>query len=622
MPTIEELLNSRDQSLSSFSPSSNEEDSLIDESSLTPEEMTAAAALGVNTKRLSQKAYRDLKAKAEGIVKSSSIKPEKTTGELVKEIAKGGGKKSAEASAKQFVKAQPSLGFPTKDVAEAVGDAIPSGVANEVEKTALERSPILSRLAGLASSPAAKTALKGMGLAALIPGLYGDDLSEDQDTPQNRQLTASEMMNTLSGKPVNYQPPGDRSEMNPIMASSMYDSPQQIVADLARAKEEPARQLAAPDAPSEALKPAPRMVSAGEPSAAQVQKQEQDAALAEILKSQGAEQSRYVELLNKFKEAQERQQQARRDIGLAQAAELIGSSIAMVKPEDQSFYQQLNKQADEITERFKEEASVAREAEKNDPNSTESRSMRALLKQQGITVPENISAAFIEKQYPQFANIINRREAAQARKDELKLRFAEIAARKDETRSEKQDRFIQALRKETTSGALGKMFSNYSTARRMSSALDEFSKNPTGYSDYATLMGGLKALQGDESVVRESEIRLGMNATSLANKVKNWSDRLISGKGLQKEQREEMVKAVKILADTARGQYTDAIAPIMAQADDVGIDKKMLVSQGFLEPSKMLQSEDKIIVEKDGKRFKLPKSQLQRAVSQGYKEVQ
>jgi hypothetical protein len=162
MPTLEELFNSKNQSLSSFSPSMEEDESIVEESSLTPEELTAAAALGVNTKRLSQKAYKELKTKAENIVKGSSIKPEQTTRELVKGMVKGGGTKSAEVSAKQFVKAQPSLGFPTKDVAEAVGDAIPSGVLKETEKTAIQRSPFLSRILSSAGSAAGKNALRGM----------------------------------------------------------------------------------------------------------------------------------------------------------------------------------------------------------------------------------------------------------------------------------------------------------------------------------------------------------------------------------------------------------------------------------------------------------------------------
>lgn len=377
----------------------------------------------------------------------------------------------------------------------------------------------------------------------------------------------------------------------------------------------------------EQLKEAPIKMSSAAPIRAPIpapseKVPEEESQLASLMSAGQKQESQYEDLLKRYKEAQDRQKQMQLTAALGQAAEKIGSSIAMVKPGDQSFYEQQMKLAGGITDQFKEEEAVRREAEKNDPKSETSVAMRNLLKEQGVKVPDNISAAFIEKQYPQFANIINRREAAQARKEEMKLRFAEIASRKDESKEEKKDKFIQALRKETTSGALGKMFSNYNTATRMGSALEEFAKNPTAYSDYATLMGGLKALQGDESVVREAEVRLGMSATSLANKAKNWTDRLVTGKSLQPSQRDEMVKAVKVLSETARKQYADAVSPIMKQAEGIGINKDLLINEGFLSEKKSApDSSNKVLVEKDGKQFRLPKEQLQRAISQGYKEV-
>lgn len=229
MPTLEELLNSKDQSLGSFSPS--EDDSFIDESSLTPEELSAATALGISTKRLSKKAYDDLKKKAEGIVKQASIKPEKTTQELAEGLVKKGGK-SAEASAKQFVKAQPSLGFPTKDVAEAVGDSIPSDVLKPATQTPLAKSPLLSRIAAMASSPAGKTVLKGLGLVGAVSGLYGN-LSEEQDEPTDAQMSAKELApgHFVTSSSVES---GDATKRYPSKqhASSAYDSLDQIKKDV------------------------------------------------------------------------------------------------------------------------------------------------------------------------------------------------------------------------------------------------------------------------------------------------------------------------------------------------------------------------------------------------------
>lgn len=640
---------------------------------LSPEEQVAATALGLgSTKRLSKKAYAEFKKKAEDIVAQSSV-PSKTAREAAKGIVKGGGQKSAEVSARAFEKAlekgpikvpSGSVISDLPQVSGKMGEAIekakraaagvPWQPAEGVINLPAPKSPsFLEKISSLAkkagpdalekiglsknaiaslfekAAPVAKMGTKLTGpLGLALDAATASPVGEESDIPKNpftgetRQLSRAEMVSLSPGTPVDYYPPAGRSEMNPPMASSKYDSLENIIADTTRPPEESdVRALAAETQAEEAnqvLSPKARMISAGEPTAAQVAKQTEEAALGKIL----GQKSEYEDLLARYKDAEERQRLAQLGVSLGQAGERIGSALAMVKPGDQSFYEQQMKLAGEITDEFKEEEAVRREGEKNDPKSETSVSMRNLLKEQGITVPENISAAFIEKQYPQFANIINRREAAQARKEEMKLRFADIATRRDETKEEKKDKFIQALRKETTTGALGKMFSNYNTAKRMGTALEEFAKNPTAYSDYATLMGGLKALQGDESVVREAEVRLGMSATSLANKVKNWTDRLVTGKSLQPSQRDEMVKAVKVLSETARKQYSDSISPIMKQAESVGIDKKMLVGEGFLdEPASALKPQDKIVVEKDGKQFRLPKAQLQRAISQGYKEV-
>ena len=116
----------------------------------------------------------------------------------------------------------------------------------------------------------------------------------------------------------------------------------------------------------------------------------------------------------------------------------------------------------------------------------------------------------------------------------------------------------------------------------MSSAIKEFKKDPDGYKDYATLMGGLKVLQGDESVVREAEIRLGMSAADLATAIRNWGEQLISGQKLSPKQRDQIVNTIDILKETSRRQYLDAIQPVLLHAESSNIDKKFLVNQGFL----------------------------------------
>jgi hypothetical protein len=441
------------------------------------------------------------------------------------------------------------------------------------------------------------------------------------------------MMNSLPGVPVNYQPSGDRSEMNPIMASSMYDSPQQIVADLARAKEQPARQLAAPGASSEALKPVPRTVSAGEPSVSQVQKQEQDAALAQVLKSQDAEQSRYADLLNRFKEAQERQRIAQLGVGLTQAAERIGSAIAMTKPGDQSVYQQAMKQAAGITDEFKEEAAVAKEAEKNDPNSPESKSARALLKQQGINVPDNISAAFIEKQYPQFANILNRREAAKERAEIRKERAEDRSFSREQLLSEKDTKDFTKLSEKLTAelassrSAFGKGANIIRSAEAIETLVSQMDPKDINTRQIQELARGLDAMlsQGAATISGTKKLVPESYSADWA-KIAEYITSKPKGAG-QEAFVKQMMETVEREKQTARKQMQQTQNKILSGYEHLKERyperyKRMLGEFG-VEPQTSLSGSEKqkVMVEKNGKQYRLPKDQLDEALKQGYKEI-
>lgn len=179
-------------------------------------------------------------------------------------------------------------------------------------------------------------------------------------------------------------------------------------------------------------------------------------------------------------------------------------------------------------------------------------------------------------------NLSNR--MTQYENQQTRLEAARIAAEaKKESAKEKSDEKkysnIQGLRKELMGGTLGKQYGNYLNANRAERAITEFEKNPTGYSDYASIMGSLKALQGDESVVREAEVRMGMQATSLPNKIKNWTSSMATGKMLQPAQRKQMIDAVKILSQVAKGQFKESIAPVMKQAELQGIDPELLLGK-------------------------------------------
>jgi hypothetical protein len=137
------------------------------------------------------------------------------------------------------------------------------------------------------------------------------------------------------------------------------------------------------------------------------------------------------------------------------------------------------------------------------------------------------------------------------------------------------------------------MYANVNNAQKAAGSIAQFMQDPTGYSDYATLMGGLKALQGDESVVREAEIRLGMQAGSFKDTVTNQIEKLRSGKSLQPGQRQNILRSVQILREVATNQYKEGIQPLLEQADAAGIDHKLLLPGNIKEKSNMITVREK-----------------------------
>jgi hypothetical protein len=140
------------------------------------------------------------------------------------------------------------------------------------------------------------------------------------------------------------------------------------------------------------------------------------------------------------------------------------------------------------------------------------------------------------------------------------------ATEKSSKLSEKKEEQTMSLRKEATSGQLGKLYEKYKINAAGKANLDAFHADPSGYSDYGSLMQSLKTLQNDSSVVREAEMRLGQNATSLINKVKNAIQNAATGKSLQPEQRKEISKVMDIMFEVNEDLYINAVKPIYKQA--------------------------------------------------------
>ena len=247
-------------------------------------------------------------------------------------------------------------------------------------------------------------------------------------------------------------------------------------------------------------------------------------------------------------------------------------------------YQTILKSAEEPIEDYKVRRQLAQESALKDPSSPESRQMREMVgKALNISLPSTASGEFIKQFIPQIAayRIKEKQFEETAKLYGLKEKAkSESDVKKD---TERKNKFVQSLRKEMTTGGMAKLYTNFNMARKVERAISEFSKNPSGFTDFGTIMTGLKALQGDDSVLRSSEMQLGMNATDFRSRMKNYIDKFATGKQLQPEQRMEIARAVRILARATKEQYKEATAPALRQAESMGIDADLLVQQGLIE---------------------------------------
>lgn len=307
--------------------------------------------------------------------------------------------------------------------------------------------------------------------------------------------------------------------------------------------------------------------------------------------------------------------------GLGQAFQMKGGSR---RGTDLSYFQDLRKENRKNTlgefDRNKQNAvqdlSVNQKLQeqdyieaRRDPNSELSVNLRNTIAKDFPGLGEkfgNMNVEEIEKFLPNVVRSYENRAQREFQSGQLDKRLAankEIAnanlrATMNTNQAElNQDqlKMIGGLRKESTSGENGKLYRAYATAKKTKEALNEFANDPSGYSDFGTLMQSLKSLQGDDSVIREAELRLGKNATSLINKAKNAIQSAINGKSLQPEQRDQILDVMDVMTTVSEKQYADSARPIFIQANQMGLP----LNQIFSDPEIFQKDYENILPEPD-----------------------
>jgi hypothetical protein len=259
-------------------------------------------------------------------------------------------------------------------------------------------------------------------------------ISEAQNPFARDDLT--KRLAQLNSRLRSYEPGfggSDASRMVAAPSSPMPPEPpevEQVLSQTPSGQPAPTPASATVGAPS-ILKPKARTSSAGEPTAAQVTKEARQEELTKFLGEQAAKQIAEQEsLLARFKDAQERERLAQLGVGLAQAAERMGSAIAMVKPGDQTPYEQAMKLAGGITDDFKEEVAMADEAEKRDPKSAISKTYQDFFKSMGVAITGNESAEVLMKVLPFVQQYQSQKENREARMVQQQIQRETLAANK------------------------------------------------------------------------------------------------------------------------------------------------------------------------------------------------
>lgn len=450
---------------------------------------------------------------------------------------------------------------------------------------------------------------------------YGPDLASKWDWLKNNKGKILAGGAAASGAYALSRDGGDNSGKKAIVQSANTEQPNQTIkpAEIVQpeSEEEKAikKELASLSAPSTSEKLLASQLTTvdfgGSPSIASLERLQQ-------LQNQANEESRWLRFAQAFSQAR---------------AGMSGQS------EDRfsKGYDDDIKAAQSIPEQYKQQVAF----EKEDPNSPISKGYRDLAKKvYDIDIQGSASAADIEKQFPQFANLKTAKEARLARSQDLKLRLAEIGSRNAERNDMKlsadQNKWI-----EKTGDKMVKRSDTFSKIKKASAMIDEAVRNPSAIGDMSALYSLISALD-PASTVREGEVGLAKSAGGLIGRLEiglkqlSTNPRLINKKSLNDIR--ATIKQLETLNDQEYGRMREMY---YTQARARKIDEKRfsefdpyykpieynvpsvpkLPNKPEIESTKTQPNELVKVRLPDGRIGRIPKQNLDAAVSAGAQEI-
>lgn len=459
--------------------------------------------------------------------------------------------------------------------------------ASEAENLAAKTLKEYDELSAL--PPEKKSELDNFMLARLQAKIYPSaDYTAPSSLKSENKIPGTDLMERQRSSPLNAVDTEGAILSDALKSSAPVSGETEAARMLADLESAPAS-VKAKAVPAAA--PAKSAVGPTQPTSKEVARQDREDELTKVIgKEEARKVSEYEDLMRRYQETQDRANQMRMMAGIGEGAELLGASIAGVKPADASFYRQMAEQADLLPKQFKETEDFKKEARRNDPNSEESETARELLKQQGITVPKTVSAAFIEKQYPQFSSLIRARERAEdikiKEKDRKEDRELELKRKEDR----QDDEFIYSGMKQLTSD---KTYNTRQKVVRGKNLVKEAIKNPSAFGDVASLYTAITALDPD-SVVREGEIKLSREGMSLGESIQRQLSRIGANPRLVNDRLlKDIEKYVDLIDKQTEETYNLKRDALFQQAENRGIKKERYVAMDPFSVKKATKPESK-----------------------------
>lgn len=287
------------------------------------------------------------------------------------------------------------------------------------------------------------------------------------------------------------------------------------------------------------------------------------------------------------------------------------------------------------------------ENEKYDPNSAMSQAFKAYMKNLGYDIKGDFTAAAGEKivptAYQQFnqdqerqflgaqgaANRASKEKELELtrenQKEMLREKLLEDQHKYQYLRGakadEQKDKLTDKYRNEATNGANKDIYQNYQKIKNAQDVIAKAAQNPNAYTDFSAIMTGLGALQNNKQALRQTSLKLGLDAAGTEDKIKNWWDSAARGQKLQPDQYQQMQAALQIAGDSSKSEYVGATKKLYNRAKSAGLPLEEIFDDPSMYSNHPAQGANNIAKNVIKKGYNPTTDQTQLIYSDGSKEI-